>query len=290
MRPSAHTLLINCVIGFCKKSDSWVYPLYDLGYEPVIIEQRIPLSQEVGAVRPDVIVHSNKLVNSLVFDCKGGITVDPDQLERYSKLISRDLLSYVDVFSRADFTHEVCFVDLETNHRYLLQSIRNFPILVLGEHSIQKSGNFRKRELEETFRTPIILDRSKIVEPVSYYPFSELDDRGMIIKEVLRAIITILRNHRRQAFAVLNPATYENQDILKTIHPLYELLSLDQRGVLMQKINGIITQLRRDYPDFAEKVRTIQSEQAGQIAITNLIKICEDIMVKEERNLRLDDF
>jgi hypothetical protein len=254
------------------------------------MEQRIPLSQEAGAVKPDVVVYSSRVINAIVFDCKGGITFDPYQLERYRKLDRKDLEIYIYVFNPPQFSLEVCFVDFERNHDILSQLIRDFPSLVIGDSQVRKSGDFKKKELNDIFETPIPIERSKMVEPVSYYPFSELDDRGLIVKEVLRAIITILRNRRRRAFGVFNRATYENEEILKTIHPLYDILSIDHRGVLMGKVNGVIDQLRREYPKFAEKVRAIQASQTGsEVAISNLIETCEEIMKTEESFIRLDD-
>lgn len=81
-----HTRLINYVIGFCKKNTGWIQPLEEEGYKVQLIEQTISTEQG-NKVKPDVIAASNKLLNSLVFECKGGVTLEQDQIER-------DMMSY----------------------------------------------------------------------------------------------------------------------------------------------------------------------------------------------------
>jgi hypothetical protein len=283
-----HTRLINCVIGFCKETDNWIHPLSDLGYNACLIEQSIALSQIPGTVKPDVVAYSNRQINAIAFDCKGGTTVNQDQLERYRKLANRDLLNWVDCFNPPQFSHDVCIADFEENHGILSETIKDFPFLVLSQDKLRKSGSFKKDELNSAFSSDISIDK-EMVPPVSYYPFSEMDDRGLIVKEVIRAIITILRNPRRRRMVVFDKGTYQNDDILTTIHPLYPILSIEHRNLLTNKIYGIIDHLRREYPKFHDQILAIRERGTDpDVAISNLIETCEEIIKTEEGKFRLD--
>ncbi len=260
----------------------------DLGYDVSLIEQTINLSQIPGVVKPDVVVYSNRQINAIAFDCKGGITVKQDQLERYTKLVNKDVLTWIDCFNPPQFSHEVCPMDFENNHGILAETIKDFPSLVLGENKLWKSGDFKKPELNFAFRKEIPIDK-EMIPPVSYYPFSEMDNRGLIMKEVLRAIMTILRNPKRRRLVIFDRATYQNDDVLTTIHPLYPILSIDDRNLLTSKIYGIIEQLRREYPKFHDQILAIRGRDTDpDVAIANLIETCEEIIKIEESKFRLD--
>lgn len=109
---------MNYIIGMCKKSKLWVTTLADLGYNAEIIEQRITTSSG-QVVKPDVITVSNRLLHSLVFECKGGRIFDVNQLERYSSLAVENLLRWITVFDRSNLQFDICITDLEANHGFI---------------------------------------------------------------------------------------------------------------------------------------------------------------------------
>ncbi len=150
-------------------------------------------------------------------------------------------------------------------------------------------GHFTKTELDQSFVNDISIEPD-MEEPLSYYPFSETDDRGLIVKEVLRAIITILRDKRRRGLDVFDRATYRNDEILRTVHQMYDALSVDHREVLMDKAFGIIDHLRIKYTDFYSQVLKLQEKDSNSdVALSNLIDLCEKIVENEENGLRLDN-
>lgn len=289
MEPTPHTKLINFIIGLCKKNERWVHPLADLGYTVQLIEQTI--STESGKkVKPDVIAASNKLLNSLVFECKGSITIDEDQIERYKELKENDLLRWVDLYTTDHTTHNVCLICYESNYKQLVEKNKaNFPILSFSDIRIWKSGSkFVRDEVEQKFKTDV--DISTLVPPLSYYPFSENDDKKVIIPYVLRIIISLLINKQtRRHMDPLDENTFSSELVLSKIHLLWDILSLEHRSTLQSKIKIIVNDLKGSYPKFKETIESVQQTHSP-IAISNLITACEEIIVKEETEQRLDDF
>lgn len=132
MEPCNHTKLMNYVIGMCKKQRNWINVLADLGYEPQLIEQQIRTSSD-ETVKPDLIAASNKLLHSLVFECKGGTTLEPEQLKRYSTLTRDDLRRWITVFAREELQFDVCLSDLEENHPFIAKMNQEFPMILCCE-------------------------------------------------------------------------------------------------------------------------------------------------------------
>jgi hypothetical protein len=276
----------------CDNTDSWIHPLFDLGYEAKLVEQQIELSKVGGTVKPDVVVQSKGLNHSIPFDCKGGITAKKSQLERYVKLTKEDLKRYLDIFDLSQFTHDVCYFDLAENHEILAESVKGFPFLTLSPQELTKSGKFSKRELERAFENRI--SRNGLVEPTSYYPFSEMDTQGVIVKHIITEMIAILQDKRKRSLDVLARATYANHDVMKSIHKMYDLMRRDQRETLSSRVFDVVTHLQRTYGDFTNQLLEIQSRQRqgedAHIAISNLGVRAQEIIDKEEQQSDLDQY
>jgi len=289
IEPSPHTQLINYVIGFCKKSDSWVHPLEELGYEVKLIEQPIKLSQTAmsQAVKPDVVVLSNANRNIIVFDCKSGKNADTNQADRYKRLTNEDLFRWIDFFDKPTLTHDVCYFHLDENHERLAPHLSGFAMLVLSSDHLRKVGQFSRIDVNKKFQQDI--DLKDKLPPTSFYPFSTDDDRGIIISHVMRGIISILLDKDYRGIRIFDEKSYENSNLMRKIHKMYDLLSTDDKRVLFEKVHGIIDHLRLDKPRFHQAVLDIQeSTNSPQNALSKLIAVCEEIAQEEEGKERLD--
>ena len=290
---SLHTVLINCVIGFCQKdSETWIHPLADLGYEASLLEQKIPLTGGQEA-KPDVVAHSNSLNHSLVVDCKGGTTIKEGQMDRYALLSKNELKNYIYIYDLNQFTHDICIVDFEQHHGELSKLIQGFPFLTITATQLRKSGTFTKGKLDAALATGIPIPAG-MVEPSSYYPFSENDGQGVIVKEVLRAFIAILQDKRKRNLNVFARETYADADVLKTIHPMYPIMGRDHQDAVVGRILDIITYLQREYTEFARQVFDIQNARFEgmdiHVRIANLIEACQQIAEKEDEKMGLEPY
>lgn len=291
MRPSPHTCLINYVIGFCKKTDTWIHPLEELGYDVQLIEQPIRLmATKTDLVKPDVVVVSNKLLHSLVFDCKSGKNVEADQVERYKQLTETDLLRWVEgkVYAKKGFSHEVCYVCLENHRTFVTSNMMAFPVLSISNDRVSKTGNFAKQPLDNKFKDDVPIG-SRMVAPLSYYPFSSTEDRSVIIPYVMRAIVTLLVDKKRRGAKIFDPSTYQNDEIMMTVHKMWNVISREEQSALHQVTREILDHLRTQYPRFNQQILEIQNSSSdSQVAISNLIETCEKIAKEEEGKMRLD--
>lgn len=290
IEPSPHTQLINHVIGFCKKSDTWAHPLEELGYDVKLIEQPIKLSRTAmsQSVKPDVVVLSNGHRNIIAFDCKSGKNADTEQAERYKKLTNDDLLRWIDFFDENSLTHDVCYFHFKENYERLAPHLSGFPLLVMSADNLSKAGTaFSRLEVEKKFRTEI--DLKDKLPPTSFYPFSTDDNRGIIIPHVMRGIVSVLLDKEYKGIKIFDEKNYEDSRLMRKIHKMYDLLSTDDRRVLFEKVHGTLDHLRIEKPKFHQAILDIQnSSKDPQNAFSKLIAVCEEIAQEEEGKGRLD--
>ena len=238
MEPSNHTKLMNFIIGMCKKHSDWITTLSDLGYKPEVIEQRIRTSTD-EAVKPDVIATSNKLVHSLVFDCKGGITVDQDQMQRYSTLTENDLLRWVSPFTAIGFRFDICISDVDEYHSAIIPTTNGFPILTFGRDTLTKTRDFKESRINAAFRNPISLDGK--VPTLMYYPFCEDDKTPYIALFVIRGLVSLAIKQSRGGPSIYNNNLISKDELLKFIfNPIFDALSDEHKGRLKDKINEVV--------------------------------------------------
>lgn len=250
MQPCGHTRLMNCVIGMCKKNENWVDDISKLGYEVQIIEQTIHTSSG-DAVKPDIVSTSNMLLHSLVFDVKGGKSIDENQLDRYSSLVPSDLrwVTWNEVYDKMHLQLDVCICDLAENHQYIKTANKRFPMLTFSSTDLSKDGMFKNHTLNETFRNPIPLNGMQ--PPLSYYPFSEQDETAYIAMHVIRSILSMMLKNSKRTSA-LSKEELEKQlitfdDIIASnFNYVWKALSIEHRNALKAKIGNVTRQILAD--------------------------------------------
>lgn len=288
MNPSPHTILINSAIGFCMKSDSWIHPLQDLGYKAQLIEQTMRIEKTGKSIKPDIIATSKKIIHSIVFECKGGKTINDEQILRYEDLTTSDLLRWIDIHTHDNYSHDVCILNFKKNNESITDKI-NFPILSLSDISLEKNNDFSKTQVDEKFKIPISTKTLK--PPISYYPFSESEDRRVVIPHVLRAMISVLMDRKTNDIDVTDPESFLNQTVLLRIHKMWNILSREHQNSLRELIKEIIKDLKSAYPKFESQIQAIQrSTKTNTLALSNLIKTCDEILKEEEEKTWLDDY
>lgn len=229
---------MNYIIGMCKKHKDWVSVLADLGYELQLIEQQIRTSSE-DTVKPDIVVASNRLLHSVVFECKGGITLDVEQLKRYSSLSSDNLRRWITVFTPESIQFDVCIGDLEENHHFIARMNREFPMITFANDKIFKTGEFKLNQLNAAFKEPISL-KGKIA-PLSYYSFCEEDKDDYIALFVLRGLVSVAIKNAKGGPSAFEESIITRDDLVKLIfNPVFDALSREHQARLKAKIKDVI--------------------------------------------------
>ena len=268
------------------KDDSWIHPLADLKYKPELIEQTIGTKVPAERVQPDVVATSQKLNHSVVIECKGGKTLDTTQISKYRRLEPYDIIRWVRVHDPNQHTHDICLLIYKTNETTILNGI-NIPVLILSDTTLEKHNEFSKRQLNQKFNKPI--PTAGLIQPMSYYPFSEIDDRRVIVPHALRAMQLAI-DARADQIDVTNPELFTSDAIMKQIHRVWDIISKEQQKALKSKVTEIIKELIQSYPDlksFLEKTQTIDKRDTAKLV--SLDNICTKIQ-QTEIHTTLDDF
>ncbi len=246
MQPSLHTKLMNCIIGMCKRDKKWITVLRELGYQPYLIEQSIRTSSG-SKVKTDIIASSAQLIHSLVFEVKGGITIQQDQLERYAMIDPEDLYRWVALpaFTRQTFRFDWCISDWEENHPIIAALVKDVPIITFGTEHIEKTGQFHNPRLNSVFNQPISLIGKSA--PTLYYPFSEYDPQAYIARFVIQGLLQVASKKPRNEISVFDENLITRDEILKYIfNPVFDALSKDHQGHLKDKIKEVVRWIMAD--------------------------------------------
>jgi len=281
------------VIGFCQsETKSWIHPLADLGYRAELLEEKIPL---IGGkeVKPDVVAYSKRLNDSLVVDCKGGASINQEQLGRYQLLTSQELKNYITLYDINQHTIDRCIVDFQRHHDEHAKLVGEFPCLTMGDTHLTKSGKFTEEKLDSAFDKAIAIP-NEMVPPTSYYPFSDTESQGMVVKEVIRVWFVILQDKRKRNLNVFADETYSDIDVLKTLHPMYGIMGQAHRDALVERVLEIVRYLQRAYSDFTKHVfdaQNLRIEGADiQVRIANLVEEAQQIIEQEDQRVGLDRY
>lgn len=268
---------MNCVIGLCTKNIDWPSTLEELGYKVELIEQGIRTGNG-ELVKPDIVAVSNKLIHSLVFECKGGKTVDKGQVSRYDGLRPADLNRWLTVFAPAQLSHDLCFADLEENFPYVKPMIGERPLLTFGNDAIKKSGRFSNSSVEKAFQSPTKMAGMR--PPLNYYPFSDQDHDAVIAPRVLRTIVQIALNTRRGGPSSLVDTTFDLDDVLKSSHQYWKALSNEHREELRNRIKTLMKRVLDTNPKLAKNLEELESRRGYRIStlLSNLQDTMEDII------------
>jgi len=273
----------------CKSGSKWIHPLADLGFDVRLIEQTMSLADGGGHVKPDVVATSNRCLNALVFDCKGGKNVEQDQADRYRRLTQQDILRWIEIWRPERLTHDVCLFSLEGNHLDRTDKFSDFPQLILSDESLRKVGSFSNKDVDREFATTISIPKGSVA-PTLYYPFSARDDPAVILPFVLRAIIAFLLDKNRGGNLQISEAMLDNTELLRRVHPLWDLISVDHQRAIREKVRDIIKMILRDYPVFAARLQGTEPHPDIPVTLSNIIELCEKMIAEEEKKTRITDY
>jgi len=273
----------------CKQNTNRIHPLADLGFDVRLVEQTMSLAGGTGSVKPDVVVTSNRCLNALLFDCKGGRNIDEDQAGRYRKVTPDDVLRWIEIWRPERLTHDVCFLSAESSQLDRTDKFKDFPLLILSAQSLRKTGSFSNTDVEETFRQPISIDKG-MEQPMSYYPFSGADDPAVILPFVLRAMVAHLMDKRRSGNVEVTEAMLDSEEMSRKLHPMWELISLEQQRIIRSKVRDILRTIIRHHQDLVSKLQGVEPNPDIPMVLANLIETCEEMIADEEKKTRLSDY
>ncbi|OQX55273.1 MAG: hypothetical protein B5M53_04445 [Candidatus Cloacimonas sp. 4484_209] len=274
---SEHTLLMNQIMGLCIKTQDWPSTLRDIGYRIELIEPSL-INLEGKIVNPDVIFTSNRLLHSLIVDCKSG-TIDKEQYEKYLKVERESLVEQakVNVHNPRNLSIDVCFAG---NNEKLMRSAEivgcDLPILLFQDKLIVYN-KFSKNELNSAFSEPIPLSNRP---PVSLYPFGDEDNSSLIALYVFRSLF----KRTLKGFD-----EHPIEDILQEIHPLWRYIEESKKKKIRNRVNGIIVVFgRKELKGYLSRVKKKPVWEVTK-SLQAFGKVCDKIIDELETQSRIID-
>jgi hypothetical protein len=222
----------------------------------------------------------------IVFECKSGSN-DEQQMERYEGLTEEGLRRWVTItHSSQPLKFDVCIVDFDTNHSNFMR-VTKFPILTYGSQTISKSNKFSVKDLDDIFSTPIQIDRTKII--LNYYPFSDQDSDSIIIERLLRHLVSMVIKRSRGGANMLDANLFVVEDILASLHPYWDALSLEHRNRLTKRIKSLLNRLTTTYPKLVEQLK---EDRTNSFRVrgppSSFTSLCEEIITESTTQRTLD--
>jgi hypothetical protein len=287
--PSHHTQLMNRVIGLCTKTKDYPSTFADHGYQVELIEQSI-ITKAGDTVKPDIVIASEKYRNIIAFDCKGGHSIDSEQLKRYQTLTSDDLSRWIRLHN-SPVSHNLCYAFrvLQATSPVVSETLP-LPLLIFGDHDIRKVRAFAIPDLDRAFEPFISL--TGLHPPLSHYPFSEEDDDVVILPIVLRKLVELAFNKNRGGPSALEEATFDLPEIVESTHPYWDALSEEHRGRLKRRVKRIMKRLITEEKELAERIQALENREGYIIRapLNQLQKIAYDIIERWEKQPKLNAF
>lgn len=178
--------MLNLWIGLCRGEIGLPKDIRMLGYKDKWIELEFQNSRS-DHVKPELIISSDRIGHTVLFEWKEGGNTDSDQLNRYADISSNDLVSKAMLAPTEVATHDICVIGLIENKKRLEVGITKgnhmFPLLAVQDDGISLEVNaFKEKRLSSVFSPKLMIDFSLI--PMHIIPFdnnSELWEIGECI-------------------------------------------------------------------------------------------------------------
>ena len=165
--------MLNLWIGLCRGEAGLPNDLRMLGYKDKWVELEFQNSQSHN-VEAELIISSDRVRHTVLFEWKEGANTDPDQLNRYAGINTNDLISKATLAPTAVVAHDVCILGLVEHKERLKMGITQgnhaFPLLVVYDDGVSLEYNhFAEQQLSNSFSPKLNINFSRI--PTQIVPF-----------------------------------------------------------------------------------------------------------------------
>lgn len=225
--------LLNLFIGMCKGAAGLPRGLYELGFRAEAVE--IHFTNSGGRrVAPELIISSEQIQHTVLFEWKEGANTEADQLQRYSRVTTADLVEKALLTPRKCRVHDLAIVGLDEHRARLPIGVGDggydFPVLVVVPNGIEPILNgFHVQETDDVFRP--LLEVNWAMLPTAFFP---LDAESELWEFAEHAIPHVLEAMQRGAPRIL--AT----DLANRMVPHWDTMRNEYKSLLLQKIEAVM--------------------------------------------------
>ena len=219
----------------CKGVQGLPRELSELGYKDKYIEYGFTNSEREMVV-PELIISSEKLGHTILFEWKSGGNIEEDQLKRYSKVEGQDLRDKALLTKRESNSHDIAITGKEEYGERLRMGIEKgryrFPILLVSPSRMYLALNsFVVSELNTRMREgiPIRLDEC----PQYFVPFDKESELWEVAEAIFPKVLELMGKNSRYIFW---------NDIAKETFRCWDIISESYKRELKTKIQRIMKQ------------------------------------------------
>lgn len=224
---------------------------------------------------------SNRLIHSLVAECKGGRSLDSDQLRKYASLTVDAVRTKASLAESSRMSFSTMYACVSGNEEALLHAmdpVRRFPLLSFGTNEIGLSHRFDLEDLNNGFSSPL---RFQGYPPLSFYPFSDSDPDSYIARFIFQDLVSAATQKGDRG-----PLEFDSEIMLSRIHPLWSYVDDAKKAALRHKVDSIISYyVKRDLKGYLERVKrrsswkVVKSLQAFSREVRSIL----DDLTKQKR-------
>jgi len=238
--------LLNLFFGMCKGAGGLPRGLYELGFRVETVEIRFTNSDR-RTVAPELIIASEQIHHTVLFEWKSGANTDTDQLQRYSRITTEDLVAKAYLTRGKCTIHDIAVIGKDEHRDRIPIGIEeggyDFPVLVVVADGLETILNgFHVAETDAAFRR---LTVNWDTLPTTFFP---VDADSELWEFAEHAIPLVLQEMQKGSPRVLA------NEIGKDIVPLWETMRPDYQGRLENKIEAVIDRAaRREFSNYLHK-------------------------------------
>jgi len=230
--------VLNLLIGMCKGVAGLPRGLYELGFRDEAVEMRFTNSER-RTVAPELIISSEQIHHTVLFEWKEGANTDADQLERYSRVTTNDLVEKALLTRGKCAIHDFAIIGLDEHRERLPIGIRdggyNFPVLVIVPDGIEIVLNaFHMEQTDAVFRPR--LEVNWATAPTWFFP---LDSESELWEFAEHAIPLVLEDMQKGVPRILA------NDLAKRMVPHWDTMRNDYKALLLRKIETVMDRAER---------------------------------------------
>lgn len=236
--------LLNLFIGLCSGAEGLPRSLFDLGYRVERIEQKLPLSQEFGKSEkevavPEMVIASERVHHTILFEWKEGKNTEEDQLRRYSRVTADDLIKLAFLAPAKCTLIDVALVCREEHQQTVKIGIQkgeyDFPLMATGENSISTVlNNYKVPETDATFK-PLNINWQNVT--TAFFPLDTDSEIWEFAEYVIPAILEDMQNNKAMILA---------SSVGSRIIPFWDQIGKPYRNTLENRIAEVIERASRN--------------------------------------------
>ncbi len=223
----------NLFIGLCTGVAGLPTSLRDLAYKVHWIEFNFQNSKG-KTVKPEIIITSDTLQNTVMLESKSGGNIEKEQYERYSDVNADDLRQRAFVKAKCVTCIDISYVVPEeaadkASGAFDSLDIKCPLIEVKADCLKLKKNKFSRVELNSVFNTGISVNYEEI--PCHFIPFDNETPSWIVAEKITPILLSFLFD---------NKSFFTVEEILEKIIPMWEQLSDEAKRELKQSVSKVL--------------------------------------------------